>query len=597
MVYPNQPHYTDFEVPILNRPIDDPGRTLRVVCVGGGIAGITTAIRFRQHLGNQITFQIYEKNDDVGGVWLENRYPGVACDVPAPCFAFLFEDNVDWTSYYAGGVEIYDYIKHVATKYQVQRDIKFGHVVQGAVWHEDEGRWHLTVLDKATGTKLDDTADILILGWGQLNHWAFPDVPGLHSFQGPYMHSAAYDATFDATDKTVALVGGGSTGVQILPQLQPVARKVQQYMRSQNWIAPVGFGSEELEKRGALAQGNFDYSDDEKKAWKDDPSSYHSYRRHVEERMMALMTEEGFKYGTPEQQAMETQFREHMKTALRTRPDILKTLLPDFPPGCRRLVPGPGYLDAVVKDNVEWIPQGIDRVVENGIVTTDGQLHQCDAIIWATGFITDFDSRFPMVGRDGITWNQVCRPEPEAYLGVLTDKMPNCFLYLGPNAAPGAGNAYLCVELECAYAIKCIRKMLLEKIKSMCVKTERVKQYTAHAASYNKATIFGQNCRCWFKPKKDGGRNIAYYPGNSLSQMIAMESPRWEDFDYTYCDELNGNPMGWLASGFTRADYDGSSRTTYLDPANIDYPPVPTVNGNREQENGTKCNASTMSGN
>ncbi len=72
-----------------------------------------------------------------------------------------------------------------------------------------------------------------MLGWGQLNNWDFPDVPGLHSFKGPYMHSAHYDTTFDSTDKVVAIVGGGSTGVQILPQIQPVAKRVQQYMRSQ----------------------------------------------------------------------------------------------------------------------------------------------------------------------------------------------------------------------------------------------------------------------------------------------------------------------------------------------------------------------------
>ena len=103
--------------------------------------------------------------------------------------------------------------------------------------------------------------------------------------------------------------------------------------------------------------------------------------------MMAYMSEEGFKYGTEVQQKMEAEFRQHMKTALETRPEILETLLPDFPPGCRRLVPGPGYLEAVVKDNVQWIPQEIECVQENGIVTKDGHLHECDAIIWATGFI------------------------------------------------------------------------------------------------------------------------------------------------------------------------------------------------------------------
>jgi hypothetical protein len=86
-----------------------------------------------------------------------------------------------------------------------------------------------------------DEADIFILGWGQLNNWAFPDIPGLHSFKGEYMHSADFKENFDPTGKTVAIVGGGSTGVQILPQIQPKAKKVQQYMRSQYVFSPFSF--------------------------------------------------------------------------------------------------------------------------------------------------------------------------------------------------------------------------------------------------------------------------------------------------------------------------------------------------------------------
>jgi cation diffusion facilitator CzcD-associated flavoprotein CzcO len=102
---------------------------------------------------------------------------------------------------------------------------------------------------------------------------------------------------------------------------------------------------------------------------------------------MAYMAESGFTYGSEEQMTMENNFRAHMVKMLGKRPEILKTLLPDFPPGCRRLVPGPGYLEAVVEDNVEWIPERIGRVTEEGIITKDGVEHKCDAIIWATGFI------------------------------------------------------------------------------------------------------------------------------------------------------------------------------------------------------------------
>lgn len=189
---------------------------------------------------------------DFGGVWLENRYPGVACDVPAPCFAFLFEDNPKWSQYYASGQEIHEYIVRVAEKYHVRQYVKFNHVVKHAEWNEAKGKWSIRIedtpgkkvsvyhsmnilsyMDKLTPTKvIEDEADILLLAWGQLNNWAFPNVPGLHDFKGPYMHSADYDESFDPTGKNVALVGGGSTGVQILPHLQKVANRVDQYMRS-----------------------------------------------------------------------------------------------------------------------------------------------------------------------------------------------------------------------------------------------------------------------------------------------------------------------------------------------------------------------------
>lgn len=95
------------------------------------------------------TNQRMSHSSDVGGVWLENRYPGVACDIPAPCFAFLFENNPGWSSYYAGGEEINQYIQKVATKYQVGRYMKFGHLVTHAKWNEEEGKWYLKIHDQA----------------------------------------------------------------------------------------------------------------------------------------------------------------------------------------------------------------------------------------------------------------------------------------------------------------------------------------------------------------------------------------------------------------------------------------------------------------
>ncbi|KAH0841216.1 putative sterigmatocystin biosynthesis monooxygenase stcW [Fonsecaea pedrosoi] len=576
MVFAGQLHFSQFKAPIIPRAIDDPGRKLRVVTVGAGISGVTTAIRLPQHLGKHVDLQIYEKNSDIGGVWLENKYPGVACDIPAPCFQFLFENNPNWSKYYASGQEICSYVQGVAQKFGVRKYMKFNHRVTNAEWNEEQGKWHLMIKDLTTDKEFPDVADVLVLGWGMLNNWEWPKVKGLHSFKGPYMHSANYDTSFDPTGKRVAVVGGGSTGIQILPHIQKVASHVDHYMRSRNWIAPIGFGAIELEKREALSEGNFAYTAEEKRLFNSNPDECHRHRREVEEAMNDYMTESGFTYGTPRQQAIQKLFDEHMKKMLETKPEILESMLPSYPPGCRRLTPGPGYLEALVQPNVNFINKEIDHVEEKGIVTEDGVLHEVDAIIWCTGFNVDFVSRFPMKGRNGVTWDEVMDPEPECYLGSIPDQMPNCHLYMGPNCGAGAGGSYIVIEGECELLVSCLKKMLREKIKSMSIKPERLKQYVAHVNSYLSTSIFGQPCKSWFKRGKEEGRNLAYYCGNALNLLYAQRHPRWEDFDYTYLDEMEGNPMSWLGNGYTLADYSGGSRTNYLDPEEIDFPPLPT---------------------
>lgn len=178
MVFDGQLHFSQFKAPIIARAIDDPGRKLRVVTVGAGISGVTTAIRLPQHLGKHVDLQIYEKNpgrkilyfeiakstntrtsQDIGGVWLENKYPGVACDIPAPCFQFLFENNPNWSNYYASGSEICSYVQGVAEKFNARKYMKFNHRITNAEWKEEEGKWHIMVKDLTADQVRIETED------------------------------------------------------------------------------------------------------------------------------------------------------------------------------------------------------------------------------------------------------------------------------------------------------------------------------------------------------------------------------------------------------------------------------------------------------
>lgn len=214
------------------------------------------------------------------------------------------------------------------------------------------------------------------------------------------MHTASWDPNFDWTDKNVALIGAGSSGIQVLPQIQPGARRVFHYMRGRTWISPVGYAAE---VSGNTNSGTMDssqsslliwtmianiqqieYTPEERETFATDPAKYLAYRHQVEGVMnkSQLVT---FK-NTDAQLKFWDESINFMKEKLKKKPEIFESLLPNFPPGCRRLTPGPGYLEALVEDNVEFIGTGITRCTETGIIDDNGKLSEVDAIICATGF-------------------------------------------------------------------------------------------------------------------------------------------------------------------------------------------------------------------
>lgn len=208
-------------------------RHLRVVCVGAGAAGLQVAYKAERLLQN-VTLQIYEKNNDVGGTWLENRYPGCTCDIPSHSYQFTWARNPNWSQYYSSSEEIWRYFKDVAVKYNLEKYVKFNSAVESATWNEETGKWEIK-LQGPDGT-FQDECDILMNCSGVLNSWRFPNIPGFDKFNGKLMHSARWDHSYDLTGKTVAVIGGGSSAVQIIPEIQPKVEKLYACLRSPVWV-------------------------------------------------------------------------------------------------------------------------------------------------------------------------------------------------------------------------------------------------------------------------------------------------------------------------------------------------------------------------
>ena len=179
------------------RPIDC-GRPIRVTIIGAGLSGIALYIRLLQYVPTaQVT--ILEKNPEVGGTWYENRYPGVACDIPSHVYQYSFEPNTQWTKLFAPGAEILDYIQGVARKFGVDRKIKFNTKVTKADWNETSSTWKIEAEEAGPSGTLEAkliVSEVVISAVGILNNWKWPNIDGLHDFRGKIIHSANWDPSW-----------------------------------------------------------------------------------------------------------------------------------------------------------------------------------------------------------------------------------------------------------------------------------------------------------------------------------------------------------------------------------------------------------------
>ncbi|KAL4977944.1 hypothetical protein BDW66DRAFT_165334 [Aspergillus desertorum] len=504
----------------------DACRPMRVVVIGSGISGIISSVRLRQRIG-KLDLCVYEKNADVGGTWLENRYPGCACDIPAHTYQATFEPNKEWSTFYAAAPEIHKYWKHVSAKYGCEKYIKFKHRVVSATWDNDRSKWTLQVQNLDSGEIIEDQCDVLVSASGALNEWKWPNIPGLHDFKGKLMHSANWDESYDYSGKRVAVIGNGSSGIQIVPGMLPKVTHLDHYIRGRTWLSPT-FAREQVDKRSAELENC-----------------------------------------SAEQVGATAFFTENMKRRLRKKPELINDLLPTFAPACRRLTPGPGYLEALTDDKVDVISNPIVKIVEDGIVTEDGKHHPTDVVVCATGFDTTFTPRFPILGRDGVSLAKRWEETPESYLSLAVDGFPNYFICLGPNAALGEGNLLLLIEKEIDYITYCVDKMQRDNIRAMSVRKEAVERFTKHCDQYFSRTVFGMECRSWYKGGSLNGRVTALWPGSSLHAMKALANPRWEDYTYDY---VNDNPNGWLGDGWAEDERNKIIKVDYLDDDQVDFP-------------------------
>jgi cation diffusion facilitator CzcD-associated flavoprotein CzcO len=570
------PYPTDFK--IRERPVDH-HRELKVAVIGGGLSGITAGILLPKKVPN-INLTIIEKNGDLGGTWLENAYPGVRCDVPAHVYQSTFEPNTQWSEVFAQGPEILAYWQGLAKKHDVFSKTRFNSKVTGAYWDETRSQWHVKINDTRTQQARDEYYDFVIPAIGHFNEWKLPEYPGIETFKGHLRHSSNWDPKFEPSGRRVAVIGNGASGVQVVPNLQPLVSHLDHYARSPTWIAGAFAGSLERQLEPTP------YSAEQLESFQD-PEKYHEFRKALETTFWRRY--ETQLKGTKESEQAISDFRDLMAKRLEAKPELLEQLVPDFSPHCRRLTPGPGYLEALTKDNVSFIRTPIERVTEDGIVTNDGVHRPVDAIICSTGANVDFAPPFPIVSGE-VDLSRDWRPEgrygfPYTYLGVGMPGFANLmFLHgkfsfdanslidghstnkrylIGPNASGASGTLTQAAETQVAYIAKVLRKVANQDIATITPQKQAADDFVEYCDAFFPRTVLSENCSSWANGGRPGGRIHGMWPGSAAHVTWVRREPRWEDFDYTYV--RTKNRFAWLGNGRRDRESDpDSDATPYL---------------------------------
>ncbi|KAF9889912.1 hypothetical protein FE257_006784 [Aspergillus nanangensis] len=483
-------------------------RKLRIITIGAGFSGLLIAHKLQHRfpdLQNFVEHKLFEARSDVGGTWLINTYPGVQCDVPAHIYAFPFDPNPEWTRFYASGPEIQEYIQRTVKKWNLDRDL----------------------------------------------HPSWPDIPGLHDFQGHITHSAAWDHDYDYAGKRIAVIGNGSSGIQITPAMAKLpGTEVVNFIRSPAWVY--------YRVPPSKHHGNDDdnpnpeYTEAQKQTFRD-PEEHRQYRKGIIAR-----TNKNFRLfikGENNEAAMKFAANQ-MAEKLNHDPELCKMLIPDFEVGCRRITPGPGYLEAFSKPNCNLTNSAVTKITSNAVHTADGKVFECDVVICATGFDVSHCPRYPIIGQNNLALSTKWASDPESYLSVATANFPNYFIMMGPNCLGGHGSLVESLNWTGDYLVQWIRKIATEDIKYVVPKRAREEAFVRYGDEVHKTMVWTGSCRSWYKRNTVGGRVTALFGGSAVLFRRLIAEVRAEDFDIEY---RSANGFRFMGNGFTEWEMEEES--------------------------------------
>lgn len=444
------------------------------VVVGAGLAGLYALHRLR---GLGLRARVFEAGSGIGGTWFWNRYPGARCDIESLEYSYAFSEALQqewkWPERYGTQPEILRYIEHVADRFDLRRDIQLDTRIVAAAFDGSTGQWTLT---DHTGSRA--RARYCIMATGNLSTPRVPPFEGLHSFRGKWYHSGLWPKEgVDFTGQRVAVVGTGSTAIQMIPRVAQQAEHLYVFQRTANFSLPARNGPLDeqaerehkqtyRERRRAAYQTPFGvsgYPPPTEAALQVTPEE----RRRAYERKwerggtVGLLTSYTDLLVNREANETAAEFVREKIRGIVKNPAVAELLSPrDHPIGTKRLCLDTGYYETFNRDNVTLIDARrapIERITEDGIRTSERD-YAVDAIAFATGFdaMTGALAEIDIRNAEGETLKSRWSGGPRTYLGLMVAGFPNLFIVTGPGSPGVKSQMILSIEQHTDWIVDCI---------------------------------------------------------------------------------------------------------------------------------------------
>ncbi|MEZ0359772.1 flavin-containing monooxygenase [Mycobacterium sp. SA01] len=509
--------------PTLPRTTPIPSTTTMAI-IGAGIAGIAVALAAAEE---GVHFQIYDRNNEVGGTWLTTTYPGIGVDTPSAYYSLSREVNPDWSNYYPEGAEYQDYLVALADKHELRRHIRFGTEVEALWWDEQRQQWQIHSR-AADGVRSVDYASVVVTAAGYLNRPRFPDLKGRETFSGTSIHSALWDPTLDLTGKRVAVIGAGCTAVQIVDACVDEVEHLTVFQRQPHWVAPRKRLSDEVpEHRRYLGRVLPFYAmwHRLKSYWGTADNNYPIILQDPEWSQTHLSI-------SPANDVLLQMCQDYIERMFGAGTELAGKVTPDFAPYGKRIIRDPGgYYAALTREHVDVEASEPAEVNADGIVTADGRQIDLDVIIYATGYHLDFLSTVDIRGRGGKTLAGEWGDSPRAYRGGTVPGFPNLFITSAPNYSPGHGaGANFSMEVLAHYILECLQLMALRGATTIEVTEKAFEEYVAGIDQAMQRTVWCHTPNAHTYYRSESGRVVVATPYRLVDLWQQHRAPVEEDF-------------------------------------------------------------------